>query len=62
MDQFYEKRKQVVADTYPIPGSRYVGGYMGVGLQSKTKKDDNIQDYTEPSQQPCFNKSSMTIG
>lgn len=34
--------KQGVADTYPIPGSRYVGGYMGVGLQNKTKKQDNI--------------------
>lgn len=61
MDQFFEKRKQEVADTYPIPGSRYVGGYMGVGLQNKTKKQDNIHDYTGLSQQPCFNSQLSMI-
>lgn len=38
-----------MSDTYPIPGSRYVGGYIGVGLQSKTKKHDKIFKITQSS-------------
>lgn len=29
---------------YPIPGSRYVGGYIGVGLEREDREESETED------------------